>query len=130
MLASRNAPQKTIITGLFSQKCLPTVKDSTYDRIAIDDISFSQSGGYVTINFEYNPKLNYKIYKRDFAKGETLFDEVKCSTGSASIKVDVDSFFGNKITVIPYYVDDDNLEIIGSPYKFYSNSILQNIFTN
>ncbi|MDE6188691.1 MAG: transglycosylase domain-containing protein [Clostridia bacterium] len=130
VLASQNAPQKTVIKGLFSQKCLPSAKDSTYDRIAIDDISFSQSSGYVTINFEYNPKLNYKIYKRDFAKGELLIDDIKCNSGEASIKVDVDSFFGNKITVIPYYVDDNNLEIIGSPYKFYSNSIISNIFSN
>ncbi|MDE7079710.1 MAG: transglycosylase domain-containing protein [Clostridia bacterium] len=129
VLASQNAPQSSVLVEKFSQKCLPTEKDTTYDRIAIDDIKFDQTSDKVIINFAYNPKLGYKIYKRDFAKGEYLIEDIKSSNGQASIQVDIDKLFGNKITVIPYYVDDNNMEIIGAPYKYYSNSLISGIFS-
>ena len=129
VLASQNAPQKSVIKGKFSQKCLPTNKDTTYDRMSIDDISFNQSSDSVTINFEYNPKLGYKIYKRDFAKGEYLIQDIKSNSGQANIEIGIDKFFGNRITVIPYYIDDNNLAIIGTPYKYYSNSLISGLYS-
>ncbi len=129
VLASQNAPQKSTVKVLFSQKCIPIEKDTTYDRLSIDDIEFEQNSGKVTISFEFNPKLGYKIYKRDFAKGEYLIEDIKNMSGRADIQVDVDRFFGNKITVIPYYLDDVNTEIIGSPLKFYSNSLISGLYS-
>ncbi len=129
VLASQNAPQKSTVKALFSQKCIPIEKDTTYDRLSIDDIEFEQNSGKVTISFEFNPKLGYKIYKRDFAKGEYLIEDIKNMSGRADIQVDVDRFFGNKITVIPYYLDDVNTEIIGSPLKFYSNSLISGLYS-
>ncbi|MDE5616291.1 MAG: hypothetical protein K2I78_00715 [Clostridia bacterium] len=129
VLASQNAPQKSVVKALFSQKCIPEIKDTTYDRISIDDIKFDQTSGNVTISFEYNPKLGYKIYKRDFAKGEYLLEDIKNMSGRADIQIDVDRFFGNKITVIPYYLDDTDTEIIGQPHKFYSNSLISGLIS-
>ena len=129
VLASENAPAKNVVAKKFSQKCIPTDKDTTYDRIAIDDISFTQANNSIIINFEYNPKLGYKIYKREFTKGEQLLYDIKSNSGQASIQIDVDRFFGNKITVIPYYIDDYNTEIIGVPYKYYSNSLINGLFS-
>jgi len=126
--ASVNAPKNTVIKALFSQKCLPILKDSTYDRIAIDDLQFNQNSNNLTINFQFNPKLGYKIYKRDFAKGEYLLYDIKNNQGTADIKIDLDKFFGNRITVIPYYIDDENKEIIGIPQKYYSNSLISGLY--
>ncbi len=128
VIASKSAPKSTVISGIFSQKCIPTDKDTTYDRIAIDDIKFDQSGGNLTISFEYNPKLRYKVYKRDFAKGEYLLEDIKNTSGQANIQIGIDGFFGNKITVIPYYIDDDNREIIGNPQKYYTNSLISGLY--
>ncbi len=124
LLASNNAPQSSIINCVFSQKCMPTDRDTTYDRMTIDDITFKQNSSNVSIQFTYNPKLGYKIYKRDFFKGESLIYDNKNNLGFADINIDVDSFLGSTITVVPYYIDDNNLEIIGTPSKYRASSTI------
>lgn len=124
LLASENAPKSSVINCIFSQKCIPTDRDTTYDRVVIDDIVFEQNASNVSIKFKYNPKLGYKVYKRDFFKGETLVYDCKNNLGQAELNVATDKLFGSTITVIPYYLDDDNLEIIGKPSKYRSSAPL------
>ncbi len=127
ILASQNAPKSSVINCLFSEKCLPKDVDNTYDRLSVDDVEFSQNLSNVSIKFTLNPKLCYRIYKRDFIKGETLVYDIKNSFGDADYLIDVDRFFGNTITVVPYYIDDDSKEIIGTPSKYNSYSIISRI---
>lgn len=127
ILSSKNAPKNSVIECKFSQKCIPNEIDDTYDRLSISDIIFEQSSNNVSINFTYNPKLCYRIYKRDYLKGEILLYDIKGGLGAADIQIDVDSFFGNTITVIPYYIDDDSNEIIGTPSKYHSRSVLRQL---
>lgn len=127
ILASQNAPKSSIISCIFSEKCLPKDVDSTYDSPSVDNIKFLQNLSNVSIKFTLNPKLCYRIYKRDFIKGETLIYDIKNSIGDADYQIDVDRFFGNTITVVPYYIDDDSNEIIGTPRKYNSHSIISRI---
>ena len=127
VLASLNAPKNTVINCIFSQKCMPSEIDDTYDRLTVDNVEFDQNSSNVSIKFSLNPKLCYKIYRRDFLKGETLLYDVKNSFGDANYQVDVDSFFGNTITVIPYYVDDESNEIFGAPSKYNTNGFISRI---
>ncbi|MDE7192277.1 MAG: transglycosylase domain-containing protein, partial [Clostridia bacterium] len=127
ILASQNAPKSSVLSGVFSEKCLPKDVDNTYDHPAVDDLLFEQNLANVSIKFTLNPKLSYRIYKRDFIKGETLIYDIKNSFGDADYQIEVDRFFGNTITVVPYYIDDDSKEIIGTPSKFNSNSIIPRI---
>ena len=127
ILASQNAPKSSIISCIFSEKCLPKDVDSTYDSPSVDNIKFLQNLSNVSIKFTLNPKLCYRIYKRDFIKGETLIYDIKNSIGDADYQIDVDRFFGNTITVVPYYIDDDSNEIIGTPSKYNSHSIISRI---
>lgn len=127
ILASKNAPKKAVLSCVFSQKCLPSEIDSTYDRPAVDNLEFQQNYSNVSVKFSLNPKLCYKIYKRDFLKGETLLYDIKNSFGDANYQINVDSFFGNTITVIPYYIDDDANEILGAPNKYNSNGAFSKI---
>ncbi|MDE6275037.1 MAG: transglycosylase domain-containing protein [Clostridia bacterium] len=125
--SSQNAPKNSVISCIFSEKCLPKEIDYTYDRPAVDDVQFEQNLSNVSIKFPINPKLCYKIYKRDFIKGETLLYDIKNSFGDADYQIDVDKFWGNTITVVPYYLDDDSREIIGIPSKYNSYSIISKI---
>lgn len=127
ILASKNAPKNSVLSCVFSQKCLPSEIDSTYDRPAVDNLEFQQNYSNVSVKFSLNPKLCYKIYKRDFLKGETLLYDIKNSFGDANYQINVDSFFGNTITVIPYYIDDDANEILGAPNKYNSNGAFSKI---
>nr|MDE5756889.1 hypothetical protein [Clostridia bacterium] len=127
ILASQNAPKSSVINCVFSEKCIPKEVDHTYDRPAVDDAQFEQNMSNVSIKFSLNPKLCYKIYKRDFIKGETLEYDIKNSFGDADYQIDVDSFWGNTITVVPYYIDDDSNEIIGTPSKYNSYSIISKL---
>ena len=127
VIASQNAPKSSVLSCIFSEKCLPKDVDYTYDRPMVDDIKFNQNLSNVSIKFSLNPKLCYKIYKRDFIKGETLIYDIKNRFGEADYQIDVDRFFGNTITVVPYYIDDDSNEIIGTPSKFNSYSIIPRI---
>ena len=127
ILASKNAPKNSVLSCVFSQKCLPSEIDSTYDRPADDNLEFQQNYSNVSVKFSLNPKLCYKIYKRDFLKGETLLYDIKNSFGDANYQINVDSFFGNTITVIPYYIDDDANEILGAPNKYNSNGAFSKI---
>lgn len=127
ILASKNAPKSSVISCIFSEKCLPKDVDLTYDRPNVDNLQFEQNMSNVSIKFTFNPKLCYKIYKRDFIKGETLLYDLKNNFGDADYQIDVDEFWGNTITVVPYYIDDDSREIIGTPGKFSSYSIISRL---
>ncbi|MDE6472461.1 MAG: transglycosylase domain-containing protein [Clostridia bacterium] len=127
ILASQNAPKNSVINCVFSQKCLPSEIDSTYDRPAVDNLQFQQNYSNVSVKFSLNPKLCYKIFKRDFLKGETLLYDIKNGLGDANYQIDVDGFFGNTITVIPYYIDDDANEILGAPSKYNSSGAFSRI---
>ncbi|MDE5655376.1 MAG: hypothetical protein K2I46_07215, partial [Clostridia bacterium] len=120
-------PKNSVINCVFSQKCLPSEIDSTYDRPAVDNLQFQQNYSNVSVKFSLNPKLCYKIFKRDFLKGETLLYDIKNGLGDANYQIDVDSFFGNTITVIPYYIDDDANEILGAPNKYNSSGAFSRI---
>ena len=52
---------------------------------------------------------------------------IKGKSGNASFSFDSDAFLGSKITLIPYYVDDDGKEIIGEPYKYYSGFLAKRL---
>ena len=127
VLASNNAPDYAVIKTYASDKCMPKSKDSTYDRITIDNLEIKENSGDVSITFEYNPRLNYKIYKRTFSEGEHLLYDLHDKTGQASFTVKTDSLLGTKITLLPYYVDDDGKEIIGTPSKYYSGFLARKI---
>ena len=120
VIASEHAPEYAKVKTLASQKCMPTEKDNSYDGLSVENAVFTQKDGVVSLTFEYNPRLNYKIYKRTFTEGEYLVYNIKGKSGTASFSLDSDTFLGSKITLIPYYVDDDGKEIIGEPYKYYS----------
>lgn len=127
IIASDNAPKSSTITMMASQKCMPYEKDLTYDRLMAENLSFSQESDIINISFDYNPKLSYKIYQRTFIEGEKLIYNIKNQSGHADINIKSDSFLGSKITVIPYYVDDDNKEIIGTPSKYYSTAFAKRL---
>ena len=120
VIASEHAPEYAKVKTLASQKCMPTEKDNSYDGLSVENAVFTQKDGVVSLTFEYNPRLNYKIYKRTFTEGEYLVYNIKGKSGTASFSLDSDTFLGSKITLIPYYFDDDGKEIIGEPYKYYS----------
>ena len=127
VLASNNAPDYAVIKTYASDKCMPKSKDLTYDRITIDNLEIKENSGDVSITFEYNPRLKYKIYKRTFSEGEHLLYDLHDKTGQASFTVKTDSLLGTKITLLPYYVDDDGKEIIGTPSKYYSGFLARKI---
>lgn len=119
VIASEHAPYYAKIKVLVSEKCMPVKKDRTFDNITVNDVEFMQKDGGVSLSFEYNPRLSYKIYKRTFGDGEKLIYDLKQKSGKAQFNLDFDSFLGAKVTVIPYYTDDNGKEIIGSPSKYY-----------
>lgn len=127
VLAGANAPRSTTIETYVSQKCFPTEKDETYDRLFIKDISFLQDNDNINIKFQFNPKLCYRIYKRTFLDGEYVLYDLKNKSGAADISVETDGLLGSKITVIPYYIDDDGKEIIGTPSKYYSTAFAKRL---
>lgn len=119
-LASDHAPEYAKFKTLVSQKCIPAIKDRTYDDLSVKDVKFVEKDGGVTLSFERNPRLNYKIYKRTFTDGEILVRNINGDNSETSYDIPFDSFLGAKITLIPYYTDDDGKEIIGAPSKYYS----------
>lgn len=127
VLASDHAPDYAKIKTLVSEKCMPYDKDGTFDKLIADNVEFKQKDGGVTLTFEYNPRLGYKIYKRTFTDGEQLVYNVKEKSGKASFDLSLDAFLGAKITLIPYYVDDDGKEIIGTPSQYYSGFLARKL---
>lgn len=127
VLASNNAPDSSVISVTVSEKCMPSEVDKTYDELEIDDIKFTQNNDSINISFEYNPKLNYKIYKRTFIEGEYILYNISKQSGKANLQISNKEFLGSKLTVIPYYIDDDGKEIIGTPSKYYSTAFAKQL---
>lgn len=126
VLASKNAPISTTISTYVSEKCMPKAYDGTYDNLIVDNIEFVKNNGYVTIKFLSNPKLGYKIYKRSFAK-ESLIYDIFGKNQPIELNIDCHELFGSKITIVPYYIDDNGNEIIGTPSKFYSTAFTRRL---
>lgn len=116
ILASELAPQRSVVTEIFNTANMPMLKDTTYDNPCLNNYNLILENGVLHIDIEANPRLNYRIIKQSLLTRQQAVAEL--NSGEKQYIVDVEytpGFFGDKVIIIPYYLDDDNIEHIGYP---------------
>ncbi len=116
ILASELAPQRSVVSEIFNTANMPMLKDTTYDNPCLNNYNVMLENGILHIDIEANPRLNYRIIKQSLLTRQQAVAEL--NSGEKQYIVDVEytpGFFGDKVIIIPYYLDDDNIEHIGYP---------------
>ncbi|MEG1394172.1 MAG: transglycosylase domain-containing protein [Clostridia bacterium] len=119
VLSSQNAPTRYILSGYFDITKLPTEIDKTFDELKIINLLFKEENNFVNIQFDCNKKLCYKIYRKKFLQDEELLYDIKDFSKKENITIPQESkMFSVSYTIVPYYLNDQNVEVIGYPNKF------------
>lgn len=114
ILASDNAPSSRVVKEIFAENSLPTQKDDSFDYPQAKNVKASEQGDTVTISFESNANLNYRVIKKALLKEDEVIADIKNQEGLITLSDVPDGLFGyNRYVIIPYYYNDDNVEIIG-----------------
>ncbi|MDE6549895.1 MAG: transglycosylase domain-containing protein [Clostridia bacterium] len=116
ILASDNAPQKSIVTEIFSTVNMPMLKDTTYDNPCLNDYNIEIGDGIMHIDICANPRLSYRIIKQSLISRQQSVADL--NSGERQYRVDLEynqGLFSDKVIIVPYYLDDNNIEHIGYP---------------
>ena len=112
-LASDNAPEYAVTTELFDSEFLPTEKNSSFDWPKADNIVVSEDDGGTTITFVADPRLSYRIIRKNFLKKDDVISEITMTAGDVTVSDSDDGFFPSTYVIIPYYLDGSGCEVYG-----------------
>ena len=112
-LASDNAPEYAVTTELFDSEFLPTEKNSSFDWPKADNIVVSEDDGGTTITFVADPRLSYRIVRKNFLKKDDVISEITMTAGDVTVSDSYDGFFPSTYVIIPYYLDGSGCEVYG-----------------
>ncbi|MGN0788871.1 MAG: transglycosylase domain-containing protein [Christensenellales bacterium] len=122
VLSGQHSPLSQSIAVEFDANRLPSVTDSTYEDLSVKDFSCLIQKDKISVSFTANPRLRYALYYRNIASDEVLLQDLSDLNGKTTLDVDrtaKSSLFGEKYTLIAYYIDDEGVKIIGKPETVY-----------
>lgn len=122
VLSGEHTPISQTIAVEFDANRLPSVTDTTYEDLSIKDFSCQVQKDKISVSFTANPRLRYALYYRNIATDEVLLQDLFDLNGKTTLSVDRTSkstIFGEKYTLIAYYIDDQGVKIVGKPETVY-----------
>lgn len=112
-LAGDSAPDHACEKALFNARYLPESVNYSFDVPSAKDLSIRKDNGLVEISFCADPRLCYRIVRRNFFNGETVLSQLSEREGVVTVTDAADGIFPTTYAVIPWYADDSGAEVLG-----------------
>ncbi len=112
-IASPYAPRYACETELFTSDRLPVDVNTTFDRPSAANARIEYGGDAVTIAFDADPRLCYRVIKKGFLSRDSIVADISDREGVVTVSDGAYSLFPPSYAIIPYYLDDRGEETVG-----------------
>lgn len=111
--ASRLAPGYACAEDIFDERFVPSDVNDSFDSPHAEHVAIDSADGASTISFDADPRLNYRVIKKGFLSSDAVLADICCRDGKVTVTDAKLSMFPLSYAVVPYYLDDRGVEVIG-----------------
>lgn len=112
-VASPLAPEYACETELFAEKYVPMDYNSSFDFPDAEDAQLTVADGTSTVTFCADPRLCYRIVKKNFLKKDEILSDICDRDGVVTVSDGTFSPLPSAYAIVPYFLDDNGDEVIG-----------------